>query len=213
MKDLLVLKGIIIKAENVNDYDRRLVILTDKRGKISAFVRGARKPNSRFIAASNPLNMCTFYIYEGRNSYSVNEIEVTNYFDDLKRDYDSVYMAMYFCEMTDYYARENNDELELLKLLYQSLRALESSQIPNDLVRAVWELKSLTVNGEYAGALAGNTYDPTTLYAIDYIIRTPVKSLYTFTVKEKNIKELLIEGRRAIKAVTDHEFKSLEMIN
>lgn len=48
-------KGIIIKAEPIGEYDRRVVILTENRGKISAFARGARRPNSKFVASTNPL--------------------------------------------------------------------------------------------------------------------------------------------------------------
>lgn len=36
----------------------------------------------------------------------------------------------------------------MLKLLYQSLRALESPAYKNELVRAVFELKAITINGE-----------------------------------------------------------------
>ena len=36
----------------------------------------------------------------------------------------------------------------MLKLLYQTLRALESPAFSNRLVRCIYELKTLTVNGE-----------------------------------------------------------------
>ena len=40
-----------------------------------------------------------------------------------RQDYEVAYYGMYFLEVCDYCTRENNDERELLKLLYQSLRA------------------------------------------------------------------------------------------
>ena len=36
----------------------------------------------------------------------------------------------------------------MLKLLYQSFRALENSRYSKELVRAVFELKAITINGE-----------------------------------------------------------------
>ena len=58
---------------------------------------------------------------------------------------------MYFLDVADYYTRENNDERDMLKLLYQSMRALELSSIPNELVRYIFEMKALVVNGEFPG--------------------------------------------------------------
>ena len=40
-------------------------------------------------------------------------------------------------------------ELELLKLLYQSLRALGNESIPHKLTRCIFELKSIMINGEF----------------------------------------------------------------
>ena len=41
---------------------------------------------------------------------------VENYFDTLKKDLDLIYYASYFCELASYLTRENNDELEILKI-------------------------------------------------------------------------------------------------
>ena len=57
----------------------------------------------------------------------------------------------YFLEFADYYGRENLEAVETLKLLYQSLRALLKSAIPNRLVRAVFELKLMEINGKASG--------------------------------------------------------------
>ena len=41
-----VVQGIVIKSINIGEFDKRITILTRDRGKIGAFVRGARRPSS-----------------------------------------------------------------------------------------------------------------------------------------------------------------------
>ena len=213
MQDNVEVKGIILKSEPIGDYDRRVVILTDTRGKISAFARGARKPNSRFVAGTNPFVFADFKLYEGKNSYSLNEVEVHNYFDELRTDYQGAYYGMYMLEIADYYTRENNDEKEMLKLLYQSLRALMSPALDNRLVRLIYEIKSTVINGEFPGPRDNARYKEATLYAVDYIVKSSIEKLYTFTVKPENLKELEEIAADTCRQTMDYPFKSLEILN
>lgn len=155
MQEVTLLTGMVLKAEPVNDYDRRVVLLTKERGKIAAFARGARKPSSKLLAATNPFCFGTFKFYEGRASYNLMEADISNYFEGLREDYESAFYGMYFLEVMDYYTRENNDEKELLKLLYQSLRALMHEGLSHLLVRYIFEIKAVVINGEFPGCLRG----------------------------------------------------------
>jgi DNA repair protein RecO (recombination protein O) len=132
----------------ISDYDKRITILTKERGKISAFARGARRPNSQLLAATNPFSFGEFELFEGKSSYNVSKASIHNYFRELTLDVDAAYMGFYFLEFAEYFCQENNDEKEMLKLLYQSLRALESPSFSNALVRVIFELKAMTINGE-----------------------------------------------------------------
>lgn len=213
MQGITEITGMVLKAEPVNDFDRRVVFLTKEKGKISAFARGARKQNSKFLAATNPFCFGTFKLYEGRTSYNVMEAEVTNYFEGLRKDYEKACYGMYFLEVMDYYTRENNDEKEMLKLLYQSLRALLHEGLSNVLVRYIFEMKAMVLNGEFPGMPAEGEWEESTRYAVSYIMNSGIEKLYTFTVTPPVLAQLktIADDYRA--RYTDRQFKSLEIVD
>ena len=110
MQEFIEVTGIILKQTPIGEYDRRICLLTKERGKISAFVRGSRKPGSRLSSATNPFSFGVFKLYEGKNSYNVAEADIQNYFEALRTDYIGAYYGMYFAEIADYYTREDNDD-------------------------------------------------------------------------------------------------------
>ena len=212
MQDLVSVTGMILKSEPIGEYDRRVVILTKERGKISAFARGARKPGNRFMAATNPFCFGEFKLYPGKNAFTLQDIHIDNYFQELRDDFLGAYMGIYFMEVADYYGRENNDDRELLKLLYQSLRALIHPAYDNRLVRAIFEIKAIAVNGEFPGLFPELTGESNCGYTISYIVQSPIEKLFRFSLKEEVLEELMRYAARYCNKCIDRKFKSLEIL-
>ena len=139
--------GLVLSSQNIGETDRRIVLLTKEKGKISAFARGAVRPKNPLVSSTQPFTFGEYFVYTGRDSYTVTGSEVKNHFSGIIKDLDKYYYASYLCEVADYYTRENNDEVEVLKLLYQSLRAISHASLKRELVQAVFEIKILAVNG------------------------------------------------------------------
>ena len=129
----------------------------------------------------------------------------------------------------------------MLKLLYQSLRALESPHIPKELVKVVFELKAITINGEgpevfscmkchdkenlqFFSVRRGGMFCSkcvagvpamhvldSTRYTMQYVISTPVEKLYSFTVSQEVLEELKTIMQAYMAHYVHHEFKSLQI--
>lgn len=233
--------GMVLSAATIGEYDKRIVLLTRERGRFSAFARGARRPKSPLSAATEPFTFGEFFVYRGRDSYTIEQVEVKNFFPELRKDLDALYMALYFCEVADYFTREGLEAAKELNLLYASLRALTVPSLPRELVRYIYEFKMLGIQGEAprifecircggteelhhfyvedAGIVceqchdgrSGITLSETTIYTMQRILSSPIEKLYTFTVGENILHELSRVVGVYFSSHTDKKFKSLSV--
>ena len=212
MRELVNLTGMVLKASPVGDNDRRLVLLTRERGKITAFARGAKRPGSQLMGVTRPFVFGNFRLYDGRDACTLQGADVLNYFAEITLDMEATCYGSYFLELADYYGRENLEAAELLLLLYQSLRALLKPAIPNPLVQAVFELRSMVINGDYTEHPPRPVSDSAN-YAWEYIIASPLESLYTFTLAPEVLEELRYCVELNKRRFIDREFHSLKILN
>lgn len=243
MGQTILLNGMILSAMPVGDYDKRLVALTSERGKITMFARGAKRPNSSLLAATNPFVFGEFELFEGKSAYNVCKISVKNYFRELTENLEIAYYGFYFLELADYYAVENMEAKDMCNLLYVSLRALTKPVLQNRLVRRIYELRMLLLGGEYpnlfscvsCGAKDGlNTFhvrrggmlcsacgavyggipvDASTRYTMQYIISAPPERLYSFQVTEEVLSVLERVMNAYMDCYIDRKFYSLEFLD
>ena len=227
MADIVQVTGFILSSMPVGEYDRRIVILSKELGKISAFAKGARRPNSHLIGVTRPFIFGTFECYRGRDSYTIFKAEVKNYFEELVSDLDSVWYGYYFAEIAEYYGKENLDAAQMLNLLYVSFKALTNKSIPNELIRFIYEIRMISVNGEcpdfftYNGMFCSDCHlkvkdgiklQPSTLYTLQYIVTAALNKLYTFVVTDEVMAELRMVTSRIAAVTFDKKFKSKEML-
>jgi len=201
----------VIKTSAAGEYDRRMVILTRERGKITAFARGARRPGNALMAVSRPFVFGRFRLFEGRESYNLQSAEISNFFSGISGDMEAACYGSYFLEVADYYGRENADCEEMLLLLYQSMRALLKPALPDPLVQLIYELRVMAANGEYTEHPPVPVSDSAS-YAWEYVIASPLEKLYTFVLKDEVQKELKAAVEVNKKRFIDRRFHSLEIL-
>lgn len=212
MQDFLKVTGLVIGVYPQGEYDRRLVILTKEQGKLTAFAKGARRQGSRFCAATDMFAFGTFDLYVGRTAYNVQDVKITNYFENLRTDIEGAYYAMYFAELADFYGVEGADDALLLLLLYRALQGIKSEKLDNSFVRTVYELKLFFVEGEFIPIETFGNFCEATNKAIEYIGESSIEKLYSFSVSDEIKEDLRMIAELERKRLVDRKMKSLEIL-
>lgn len=241
MTEQVELTGMVILQAPAGEYDKRVVLLTKERGKITAFAKGAKKPKSHLAAATRLFVFGKFSLYEGKNAYNLVSAEIENYFEDITNHAENIYYGCYFLELADYFAVENAESGELLLLLYQSLRALMKENMDNRLIRRIVELRMFVIAGEYPdlfqcmkcssqegldgfsitnhGILCQHCHaadkmqlEVSTVYTLQYVISTGIGKLFNFSVSESVLTEFGMVMNRWMAIYIERQFRSLEFI-
>lgn len=212
MQDFLKVTGMVINAVPHGEMDKRLTILTKECGKISVFVKGARRQGNRFQAVSDLFVFAEFDLFVGRSSYNLQDVKVLNYFECFRDDLNAAYYGMYFLELSDYYALENNDEALLLLLLYRALQGLKSLNLSNDFVRSVFECKLFMIEGEFIPIDKIKDYAPAVVTAINYIEASSIEKLFSFSLDTDAFLAFREIADYERKHLIDKKMKSLDIL-
>jgi len=150
----LTVRGIVLRVTDYNDRDALLTLLTQDRGKLTVKARGLRRKNSPLIASSQLLAYGEYILFEYRDMYTVNEAHTIELFQNLRRDLPKLSLGTYFAQCAELISQEDLPNPELLSLVLNCLYALSSLDLPENMVKAVFELRSACLAG-YAPDLFG----------------------------------------------------------
>ena len=210
------LKGIVLQAYPVGDYDKRIVFLSSEYGKISIFANGARRQGSRLSAATRSFCYEDIKARQSRTAYQLLGAELLETFEDISRDMDKLCYASYMCEFTEYYTRENIPAKDEINLLYVSFKKLIAGDMDPELLKAIFDLRLMSVEGEGLNPEAPpykDSISETLRYTINYIQNVNPGSLYAFKIDKETEAALKKVTEKHRKSLVDRSFKSLEVLN
>lgn len=149
----LTTKALVLRITDYNDRDCLLTVLTPEHGKLTVKARGLRRKNSPLIAPCQLLAYGEFTLFDYRGQYTINEAASLDLFHGLRRDLQKLSLATYFAQVAEVLSQEDLPNPELLALVLNCLYALDRLQLPEKLIKTVFELR--------AASLAGYTPDLT----------------------------------------------------
>ena len=147
-------KGLVVRVTPYNDTDAILSVLTPSHGKLAIKARGLRRKNSPLVAPCQLLAYGEFTLFEYRNMYTINDAHAVELFSDLRKDLVKLSLGSYFAQAAETMSQEDMPNPELLSLVLNCLYGLSKLDLPEILVKAVFELRSACLSG-YAPDLYG----------------------------------------------------------
>ena len=142
-------EGIVVRARNLGEADRIVVLFTPNFGLISCVARGARRTTSKTGGHVDLLRHITAHVSEGRSDlHVISQVETIDAYLGLRRDLDRLALASHFAEMCERFSLPNAANPKLFTLLYDSLTHAESCDKPTLPLLRLWhEMTLLTTVG------------------------------------------------------------------
>lgn len=150
----LNVQALVLRVTDYNDRDALLTLLTRDQGKLTVKARGLRRKSSPLTAPCQLLAYGDFTLFEYRGMYTVNEAASIELFAPLRRDLVKLSLGTYFAQCAAAIAQEDLPNPELLSLVLNSLHGLSSLDLPENQIKAAFELRAACIAG-YAPDLFG----------------------------------------------------------
>lgn len=147
--------GIVIREGATGEQDRIVTVLTRDRGVIKAFANGARNPKNRNVSSTGLLCYSDFIINKTQKGiYVIKEATAKEVFFSLRSDIVKLSLAQYFAELTYELSPREEEAGEYLSLLLNSVYLLTKGNKSLKLIKAVIELRMLSMAGYMPGLVA-----------------------------------------------------------
>ena len=140
-------KGLVLRTTAYNDTDSLLSLLTPNHGKITVKARGLRRKNSPIMAPCQLLAYGDFTLFEYRGMYTINEAHSVELFSALRKDLQKLSLGTYFAQVAEMISQEDLPNPELLSLVLNCLHGLSKLELPEQQVKAVFELRGACLAG------------------------------------------------------------------
>lgn len=139
--------GLVVSEASAGECNRNISLLTDKKGIIKVFVKGAKSMRSKNACASQMFSYSNLILYKSRSGYIINEAEINEVFAGLRKDIYKLSLAQHFCEIMLYMAPKEEESRDYLRLILNSFAYLENDKMNRDIIKSIFEMRVCTMAG------------------------------------------------------------------
>ncbi len=146
--------GLVLRQVKVGEADQILTLLTPDRGVISASARGSLHLKNKRFSACGLFCYSEFSLSSGRNAWFVDDAQIVRGFHNLSSSVAVYGLATYLAELTIEQIPADTQSDAQLRLLLNSFYMLNEGKRPLRQVKAIYELRSMVLEGYMPNILA-----------------------------------------------------------
>lgn len=145
-----VTDAINLKAYNLSEADKIIVMYSRDKGLIRGVAKGVKKPKSKLGARMDLLVANKLMLYKGKNLDRICQAEALNTFQNTRRNMDKIFYSMYISEVVSNFGVEDDPcSNEVYELLYKALDKISNASDTVEIMIAVikFQLKMMQISG------------------------------------------------------------------
>ncbi|MCL2235718.1 MAG: DNA repair protein RecO [Defluviitaleaceae bacterium] len=227
-------KGLVLREADAAENSKRLLLLTQERGKIWVFARGASGMKSKLKAPK--MAFCEFVVYDGGQFLSLTQVAQIQSFASISFDFDGYCVANFLLEAIDNMMLPAMPARQVLKLVLSAFVRLDKGADPW-LVFTSATFKLLQQEGfvpitdscgncgeKFPGKYffgqdgvtcekcGGIPFSEEARLALEYILNTQVDKIFNFRVSADVLDALTSAALLFFSHHVDAQLKSMEFI-
>jgi len=147
---LLKTTGIVTKTTKYSETSLIVTIITKDFGRISAIANNVRSSRSHMRMGLQLFAYSEIVVYESRSKtglYKLNEVTVLEAFPNIRQSLEKLAYASYFAEVANNAVGEDSPDEETLRLLLNSMFALERDLCSMEKIKTVFEWRAVAISG------------------------------------------------------------------
>lgn len=141
--------AVVIRTVDYKDNDKMVTLLTKDYGRMSARMRGAKKPTSKLFSAASLFCCGDYAFFEKDGRYGIKGCAIRRTFFGLQDDYDAYAAACFIADAVDKVAQEDDVPSGLFILTVNALYALDTGGAPVGTVLCYFLQRLLYIEGVY----------------------------------------------------------------
>lgn len=137
----------MVRVTEYKERDSLLTLLTRDYGRITVKAKSLRRKNSPMAVACQLLALSEFTLFVYRNEYIVNDAHIVELFQGLREDLQKLSLATYMAQVVSLISQEDVPNTDLQPMMLNCLFGLSKLGIPENKVKAVFELRCACMAG------------------------------------------------------------------